>query len=75
VQAREIVVGLPDAELGTVSMHNVVPRLGATPGKIRTPAPELGEHTIAILRSIGMSDAELSELRDSRVIVETPASH
>jgi crotonobetainyl-CoA:carnitine CoA-transferase CaiB-like acyl-CoA transferase len=73
VQAREIVVGLPDAELGTVSMHNVVPRLGATPGKIRTPAPELGQHTVAILRSLGMSDEELSELRDSSVIVETPS--
>jgi crotonobetainyl-CoA:carnitine CoA-transferase CaiB-like acyl-CoA transferase len=25
-------------------MHNVFPRLSRTPGRIRTPAPKLGEH-------------------------------
>src|SRR5690349_21261178 len=42
VQARDIVVDLPDAEMGTVPMHNIVPRLSLTPGHIRTPAPGLG---------------------------------
>ena len=49
VQAREIVIDLPDAEMGSVPMHNVVPRLSGTPGEIRTPAPALGEHNDAIL--------------------------
>ena len=37
VQAREIVVELPDAEMGSVPMHDVVPRLSGTPGELRTP--------------------------------------
>ena len=44
VQAREIVTDCPDAEMGSVPMHAVVPRLSGTPGDIRTPAPALGEH-------------------------------
>jgi crotonobetainyl-CoA:carnitine CoA-transferase CaiB-like acyl-CoA transferase len=37
-------VDVPDAQLGSVTMHNVFPRLSRTPGSIRTPAPQLGEH-------------------------------
>ena len=62
VQARGIVVDLPDEELGTVPMHAVVPRLSATPGHIRTPAPALGEHTATLLRELGVGDAELETL-------------
>ncbi len=68
VRAREIVVDLPDEELGTVSMHNVVPRLSLTPGHIRTPAPALGEHTAALLGEIGCSRAELDALARAGVI-------
>ena len=62
VQARGIVVDLPDEELGTVPMHAVVPRLSATPGHIRTPAPALGEHPATLLRELGVGDAELETL-------------
>lgn len=49
---REAVVDLPDAELGSVAMHNIIPRLSATPGQFRRPAPRLGEHTEQILSEI-----------------------
>jgi len=68
VRAREIVVDLPDEDLGTVSMHNVVPRLSLTPGHIRTPAPALGEHTAALLGEIGCSRAELEALARAGII-------
>src|SRR4051812_18907551 len=45
VLEREIVVDLPDAETGRIAMHNIIPRLSETPGRLRTPAPSLGEHT------------------------------
>lgn len=67
VQAREIVVDLPDEELGTVAMHNIVPRLSATPGHIRTPAPQLGEHTASILAAIGCRPEEIEELARSGI--------
>jgi crotonobetainyl-CoA:carnitine CoA-transferase CaiB-like acyl-CoA transferase len=44
VTERQVLVDVPDAELGSVTMHNVFPRLSRTPGSIRTPAPQLGEH-------------------------------
>ena len=37
VKAREIIVELPDADMGSIPMHAVVPRLSGTPGAIRTP--------------------------------------
>src|SRR5262249_9099391 len=76
VRAREIVVELPDPEMGAVPMHNVVPRLGLTPGQIRRPAPALGEHSAEILGSIGIGAAELAELRRAGVVggAAAPAS-
>ena len=53
VAEREILVELPDADLGHVAMHAVVPRLSDTPGAIRSPAPRLGEHSADILRELG----------------------
>ena len=40
VRERQIVVDVPDEEIGSVTMHNVIPRLSATPGVLRRPAPE-----------------------------------
>ena len=45
VKAREIVVHLPDADMGSIPMHAVVPRLSGTPGEIRTPAPSSASTT------------------------------
>jgi crotonobetainyl-CoA:carnitine CoA-transferase CaiB-like acyl-CoA transferase len=68
VQAREIIVDLPDADMGSVPMHAVVPRLSATPGAIRTRAPELGEHTGEILGLLGLTDDAMAKLREKKVI-------
>jgi crotonobetainyl-CoA:carnitine CoA-transferase CaiB-like acyl-CoA transferase len=68
VIAREIIVSLPDEELGSVPMHAVVPRLELTPGKIRTPAPSLGQHTAEILMRLGVGESEMEKLRDEGVI-------
>ena len=39
IQARGVIVEAPDDEAGSVLMHNVIPRLSETPGKLRHPAP------------------------------------
>ena len=49
VQARGILVDMPDDQMGTIPMHAVVPRLSASPGVLRSPAPKLGEHTAEVL--------------------------
>jgi crotonobetainyl-CoA:carnitine CoA-transferase CaiB-like acyl-CoA transferase len=62
VQARGIVVDVPDRQTGTVTMHNIIPRLSDTPGKLRTPAPEIGEHTAEILGQLGVDEPGLAAL-------------
>jgi crotonobetainyl-CoA:carnitine CoA-transferase CaiB-like acyl-CoA transferase len=68
VQEREIVVDMPDTELGRIAMHNIIPRLSETPGRLRTPAPSLGEHTEEILGEFGIDRATLEELAREGVI-------
>lgn len=55
---REAIVQMEDADLGSVPMHNVVPRLSASPGGLRRPAPAVGEHTAEILAELDHLDAQ-----------------
>jgi crotonobetainyl-CoA:carnitine CoA-transferase CaiB-like acyl-CoA transferase len=68
VLERQIVVDMPDAEIGSVTMHNVIPRLSATPGALRRPAPGLGEHTAEILARVGVTAGDLARLRSERTV-------
>jgi crotonobetainyl-CoA:carnitine CoA-transferase CaiB-like acyl-CoA transferase len=43
-------------------------RFDRTPGSIRTPAPELGEHTAAVLTEAGLTPAEVTKLRETGVL-------
>jgi len=70
VQARGVLVEAPDAEAGSVVMHNVVPRLSDTPGSLRLPAPALGEHTREILQSIGYDAPRRAALLQAGTIKE-----
>ena len=49
-------------------MHNVVPRLSATPGALRRPAPALGEHNAELLRGLGYDAAESEALSEAGVL-------
>lgn len=62
IQARGVIVEAPDAEAGSVLMHNVIPRLSETPGKLRRPAPALGEHTREVLTAIGYLEERIGGL-------------
>jgi formyl-CoA transferase len=70
VQARGVIVEAPDEEAGSVLMHNIIPRLSDTPGKLRIPAPNLGQHTRSILESIGYGSDRVAALAASGTIKE-----
>ncbi len=46
----------------------IVPKLSATPGGLRSPAPKLGEHTDEVLRELGYTASDISELRREGVV-------
>jgi formyl-CoA transferase len=51
-----------------LKVPGIVPKLSATPGAIPSPAPQLGEHTDAILKGIGYSDAQIARLRQEKIL-------
>ena len=71
VLKREVIVDMDDDEVGAMTMHNIIPRLSATPGVMRLPAPKLGQHTGEVLARLGVdvSGAEAS-LRTRRRLCE-----
>lgn len=55
--AREAIVAVPHPTFGTLRMQNVVPKLSATPGSVRSCGPELGEHNEAVFKGLlGIGD-------------------
>jgi formyl-CoA transferase len=51
-----------------LKVPGVVPKLSATPGAIRSPAPGLGEHTDEVLQAAGYSPVEISALREKGIL-------
>jgi crotonobetainyl-CoA:carnitine CoA-transferase CaiB-like acyl-CoA transferase len=49
-------------------MHNVIPRLSETPGRLRRPAPALGEHTREVLEETGYSADRIAALAEDGVV-------
>jgi crotonobetainyl-CoA:carnitine CoA-transferase CaiB-like acyl-CoA transferase len=68
VHERGIIVETPDAELGSVPAHDVTPRLSATPGSLRNPAPTIGQHNSEIYGRIGYPPERVETLRSTGVI-------
>ncbi|HWI33956.1 MAG TPA: CoA transferase [Lapillicoccus sp.] len=62
-QALGSLVRVPDPELGSVLMQNVLFRLSETPGRINSAGPALGQHTEEVLGEIGIDADQLAELR------------
>ena len=68
-QARESIIGVPHPDFGTLRMQNVAPKLSATPGTIRSPSPEPGQHNEEIYRDLlGYDAARLEDLRTRGII-------
>ena len=71
IAGREALIEVPDAEMpgGWLPMHGEVPRLSATPGILRNPAPRLGQDNDALLGPL-LGAQELTRLRAARVVLD-----
>ena len=68
-QARQSIVSVPHPDFGELKMQNVAPRLSATPGRIRSPSPELGGNNDEVyLNLLKYSAARYQRLKETKVI-------
>jgi formyl-CoA transferase len=67
-QARGMLetVAMPDGS--ALAVPGFVPKLSLTPGGHRRNAPNLGQDTDAVLREIGLSDAQVAALRERGIV-------
>ena len=66
--AREMMVEMDHPVEGKVKGLGIPVKLSETPGKIRRPAPLLGEHTEETLSGLGYSEAEIAGFRERKVV-------
>ena len=67
-RARNMILNLKTRDGYTVDVPGIVPKLSATPGRIRSSAPRLGEDTAAVLEQAGLKAETLADLRAKGVI-------
>lgn len=66
---RSMLIEVPDDDLGKVTLAGVVPKLSATPGKVKWSGRRIGQDTEKILtRYLGLSEAEIRELESNGVV-------
>jgi len=64
VQARQMLVEVEHPKIGRFPLPNTPVKLSRTPGGVRGPSPDLGQHTDEVLSSLlGLSAAEIEALR------------
>ncbi len=67
--ARDAVVTVEHDVFGRIRMQNAFPKLSATPGRVRWPGPELGQHTAEVLAErAGVTAQKLDALKAAGVI-------
>jgi len=68
-KAREAIISVAHPVFGELKMQNVAPKLSMTPGQVRTPGPELGQHNDEVYKDLlGMDETQLAELHQRGVI-------
>ncbi|HLZ72186.1 MAG TPA: CoA transferase [Dehalococcoidia bacterium] len=69
VAERDVLVDVEDPQLGPLRMQGVVPKLSQTPGRVRRPAPTLGQHNAEVFGGLlGIENEELAALKREGVV-------
>ncbi len=69
VQANDYLMDITLPEGATVKLPGPAVDLSETPGSVRSPAPELGQHTEDVLLDLGYGWDEIASLREESVIL------
>ncbi|UCD68056.1 MAG: CoA transferase [Betaproteobacteria bacterium] len=67
-RARGMIEEARLADGRTMKVPGVVPKLSTTPGGTRWLGPELGEHTVAVLQSLGYDEYQIDDMRQRGVV-------
>ena len=67
-RARETIVSTRTQSGLQLDVPGVLPKLDRTPGTLRTPAPQLGQHTDQVLAAAGLTEEQRRDLRQRGVI-------
>lgn len=67
-RARNMILQQPTRDGYTVEVPGIVPKLSVTPGTVRASAPHVGDDTEAVLRGMGLSEADIATLRAKEII-------
>ena len=67
--AREAIVTTQHPAFGPLRMQNVAPLLSATPGSVRTPAPEIGQHNEEVYGTLLGLDATARDALKARGVI------
>jgi formyl-CoA transferase len=66
--ARDMILDTIAGDGKPLKQPGIVPKLSATPGAIRSPAPKLGEHTVDVLQELGFTAEKIEALRRDKIV-------
>jgi len=68
VLARNMVVEIDHSTCGSLKLVNTPVKFSHSQPGIRSAPPTLGQHTVEILRSLGMTDDKIQNLREEGIV-------
>ena len=66
--ARGLIQEVEHPVIGKMKTIGIPTKFSETPGKIRMPAPTLGQHTEEVLQAIGIEKEDIKRLRENNII-------
>jgi len=63
-KARENIQTIRMHDGSQLEVPGIIPKLSRTPGSIKTLAPDIGENTDEILKSIGLNESQIASLKE-----------
>ena len=63
-KARENIQTIQMHDGSQLEVPGIIPKLSRTPGSIKTLAPDIGENTDEILKSIGLNESQIASLKE-----------